>query len=654
MAKLFLSYSRNDASIARRFTDWLEREDHDVWRDEDDIGGGASFSSEIEKALKDCDAVLVLWSAQSAQSAWVRDEACAGRDAGKLIPFSIDGTEPPLGFRQFQSIDLSNWRGRGPPPAAERIRNAIRRIATVPASISAAGEAPASSRRKEPLRFLPRKSLAGAILVLGGAGIAGALLWQHSPASRGITIAVIASPNSPDRATSADYANVIAADMAAFLPTRFERATVIAPADANDGIPAYRMLISADRRGTGAGASLTLSDADGHTILWSKSWSVPDASSADLPQQVSRSASLAALCLAEARGGSERLDQPALGLYVSGCVGVEDPEWSDAQLVTTFERIVQLAPKFPPAWGSLAVGRAIFAEDQKDRSGRFDDAAVRSARTAVATARKLDPRSGLAYVAEWHLINEDPQQALALLDKAVQVAPGEPLLHARRSDSLASVGRMEDSVAEARRAVELDPLSSFTRSKYILALTYAGDISRAKTDIIDARKKWPNDPNIDWAEFSFQYRYGDPRAAGQLITRALDYSDAELIPYRKLISARLDPSPSKIDDAIASFKAEDARQARGPNRELLALGLFGKTDEAYGLLSDPAWQPKLDPSLLFRPEFAGVRADPRFMGIAARFRLVHYWRRTGNWPDFCSSEQLHYDCKIEAAKLDRP
>ena len=78
MARLFLSYSRKDDTKARRFTEWLEREGHDVWRDEDDIGGGASFSAEIEKALKDCDAVLVLWSKDSIESPWVRDEAGAG------------------------------------------------------------------------------------------------------------------------------------------------------------------------------------------------------------------------------------------------------------------------------------------------------------------------------------------------------------------------------------------------------------------------------------------------------------------------------------------------------------------------------------------------------------------------------------------------
>jgi len=30
------------------------------------------------------------------------DEASVGRDEQRLVPISIDGSEPPLGFRQFQ------------------------------------------------------------------------------------------------------------------------------------------------------------------------------------------------------------------------------------------------------------------------------------------------------------------------------------------------------------------------------------------------------------------------------------------------------------------------------------------------------------------------------------------------------------------------
>src|SRR5438270_4218242 len=168
MAKLFLSYSRKNAVRAQRLVEWLEREGHDVWRDDDDIGAGASFSSEIEKALKDSDAVLVLWSAESVQSAWVRDEAGLGRDAGKLIPFSLDETEPPLGFRQFQAIGLSRWKGRGEPPSADRIRNAIARLAGLQQTAPAVR--PATSRRRLET-LLRRPLLAGSVVAMAAAAL---------------------------------------------------------------------------------------------------------------------------------------------------------------------------------------------------------------------------------------------------------------------------------------------------------------------------------------------------------------------------------------------------------------------------------------------------------------------------------------------------
>ena len=646
MAKLFLSYSRKDEARARRFSDWLEREGNTVWRDEDDIGGGASFSSEIEKALKDSDAVLVLWSAHSVQSAWVRDEAGYGRDTGKLIPFSLDGTEPPLGFRQFQIVDLSHWRGQREPPSADRIRQAISRVTNLPQAPSL----PLQSPSRRPIGDLPRGPLVALVVAIVGGGAAALLHWPSWSSDRQIEIAVLPSPQSSDRAMAADYANVAAADMAAFLPRRFDRATVIAPAEANASNSAYRMEISTASSGAGANASLTLSDEDGHSTLWSRNWSVTDASAADLKAEVSALASKAALCLTDARGGRTRLSQPALGLYLSGCTGLGDTKLSDVDFETIFERVTKLAPDFAPGWANLALSRANFAADQRDGSPQAYAAALQNARRAIAVARKMDPNSALPYHAEYHLTFDDNYRALQLLDKAAKLDPDDGLIQMHISDEMMSVGRISASVQAAQRAIELEPGAPYARSQYILALIYSGQFSKAKADIAEARKKWPGDPAIDRAEFSLQYRYGDPRQALELLPKIMDSSDAEMAPLRKVIAARLDPSPAKIDDAIAALKARGAKNPGMRSTVLIALGNFGRVEEAYQLLNDPGFQPFVEKDALFRPDFAAVRADPRFMKAAARLGLVRYWRETGYWPDFCSSEQLRYDCKTEAAK----
>ena len=106
----FLSYSHADQERVRLLAAALEQAGITVWWDTL-IEGGAEFAKSVEVALARCDAVVVAWSKVSVASNWVLDEAGQGRDLRKLVPVSLDGTLPPLGFRQFLSVDLTGWRG---------------------------------------------------------------------------------------------------------------------------------------------------------------------------------------------------------------------------------------------------------------------------------------------------------------------------------------------------------------------------------------------------------------------------------------------------------------------------------------------------------------------------------------------------------------
>lgn len=109
--RIFISYARADRAAVTPLADALTAQGHDVWWDTL-IDGGASFSRSIETALDSVDAVIVVWTATSIQSDWVRDEAGHGRDRHRLVPVTLDGSEPPLGFRQYHMIDLSGWNRR--------------------------------------------------------------------------------------------------------------------------------------------------------------------------------------------------------------------------------------------------------------------------------------------------------------------------------------------------------------------------------------------------------------------------------------------------------------------------------------------------------------------------------------------------------------
>jgi TolB-like protein/tetratricopeptide (TPR) repeat protein len=124
LATVFLSYAREDTKRVRPVIRALEGLGHIVWWDEH-VPGGEQFTQAIQQALEKADAVVVCWTATSAQSAWVRDEAAFGRDNGQLVPVTLDGSLPPLGFREYQAIDLSSWGGRTAARQIESLNNAI-------------------------------------------------------------------------------------------------------------------------------------------------------------------------------------------------------------------------------------------------------------------------------------------------------------------------------------------------------------------------------------------------------------------------------------------------------------------------------------------------------------------------------------------------
>jgi TolB-like protein/Tfp pilus assembly protein PilF len=179
---VFLSYSRDDKPRAREVLDLLEAAGISVWWD-DMLEGGTRFHQVTEFQLETAAAVVVLWSKISVASHWVHDEATRGRDRGVLIPVSIDGTLPPLGFRQFQWLDLSGAGRLASNPQADKLVNAIKAKRaganaepasfTLGAGISQSERAPATGGPA----IGRRKLLAGGGVVLAGAaGLAAA--WQ--------------------------------------------------------------------------------------------------------------------------------------------------------------------------------------------------------------------------------------------------------------------------------------------------------------------------------------------------------------------------------------------------------------------------------------------------------------------------------------------
>lgn len=124
MADVFISYSREDRMQAEHVARGLQAIGLDVFWDQE-IPPGRTWADFIEEKLANSKAMIVLWSANSANSQWVREEARMGRDKGRLIPVMLDGTPAPFGFGEVQAANLATWRGETNHPDWVRFANAV-------------------------------------------------------------------------------------------------------------------------------------------------------------------------------------------------------------------------------------------------------------------------------------------------------------------------------------------------------------------------------------------------------------------------------------------------------------------------------------------------------------------------------------------------
>jgi hypothetical protein len=234
MADIVLSYASEDRAQAELVADALEHSGWSVWWDRA-ILPGTSYRQVIEAQLSAARCVVVLWSTASRQSNWVHDEATLALDRNVLVSVIIDGSEPPLGFRQQQTANFAQWSGSAADPAFALLKQGIAHVvsggsppgrSTSGSSVGASGQVAARStvarKWRIPLLFTI------VILVLGVAG-AGALMWLVSyPAQRAESGPALESSVSQerDRAPSSQ-ALIVPAHATATLPRENVTLTIL-------------------------------------------------------------------------------------------------------------------------------------------------------------------------------------------------------------------------------------------------------------------------------------------------------------------------------------------------------------------------------------------------------------------------------------------
>ena len=408
---------------------------------------------------------------------------------------------------------------------------------------------------------------------------------------------------------------------------------------------------------------LHLDDVRQHQTLWSKEFAGPVDSPEPLQTQVALHATDVTRWAVSPRLKEIRSDPSLVSAFLEG-----KDDGAGARALAIARDLIARVPRFAAAHTMLASavgqegGQLVLTPEARDES-------TREAKLAIA----LDGGDGQAYaLIASHLPARSFKEREELLVKGLSVEPGSASANWDYIiDILAATGRIEEAIAQARTAWQLEPFTVWLASSLPLVLTNAGRADEARNAIVEMKRKWPDDPDptFKFAELSVESQQPPFARAFALLNDAGLKSVLEHPPWGKAGTTNVWRTTMKA--LVGS--TEDKRSAAQLVVKSIADGVIdpflgisflcslGNVEGAFNvadrnLTSDQInhlFGKDLAFSLyrLFGAQTAGMRRDPRFMQLMQRFGLLDYWRSTGHWPDFCSEPGLPYDCKAVAAKL---
>jgi TolB-like protein len=650
MGHVFLSYAREDREFAECLARVLEGAGHSLWWDRQ-IDSGEEFSAEIEAELEKADAVLVAWSRDSVKSRWVRDEAAVGGDTGRLVPVSVDGSQPPMGFRQFHTMDLSGWKGGKRDKRTGQLLRAIERRA---------GDAGKPVPKAAPRSLLPRGSAlrraawattaALLLAVIAAAAFLATNREKSSDARVKPTIAIMpftsASSDPELRARASQARDSIAHTFPqSGLPVRLLGST---PNHAGS----TDFLINGDlsRSGDKVLAIVRLDETAHGVTVFSHRFEATGDDVSNLPERIGAqmAGNLTGSTIMMTLDRQNPLDPALLADLLQGADFATPLE--SLQTYQNAKRVAARAPDSQIAQVGVAFHTSFVLPDLP-REERAE--AVVEARRASERAMALGPHFGDAYAA-WCYLHSEALYAECedRLRTGRRMDPDAPWLNTFLSHLMRDVGRVDEAMDLARLSYNHDVYVPTKIAWMLKALETAGERDAA-ADLHRQGARW-------WPEFK-------PMFFRNRLFGLIEVNDAAAMSNLEKEAGSADLPRNYVDsDAIAAaVKAKSIPSLRAACpasddyflnlRCMIALASIGDQDGAYRVadklyrrrigrtsaeteriwLDAPGGNAPLE--FVTSRAAAPMRRDPRYIDLAQRVGLLDYWR-SGRPPDFCREQ----------------
>ena len=289
--------------------------------------------------------------------------------------------------------------------------------------------------------------------------------------------------------------------------------------------------------------------------------------------------------------------------------------WKKA--VEAYQNAIRLDPSYAAAYAGMSFAEIFLA----GFSANVTEEAVREQKARVAAEKAIlfDPSLADGYGARgmvrFHTFPPDWPGARADLEQALALDPGNPDLHVDLSGFLSRIGLFSESIAEVRKAIDLDPLSAAAWQSLGWYLCLTGDLPGSRKAMIRAIEINPDDIISHYQLGVTSLLEGNPKASLVEFAQTLEYfrlvgvAMAEHdLGHEKESQQALDELISKLTDSCA-FQVAEVYAWRGEKDKA-----FEWLDRAYAQGDLGMVSLKSDP-LLTR-----LYSDPRYAEQVRRMK----------------------------------
>jgi DNA-binding winged helix-turn-helix (wHTH) protein/tetratricopeptide (TPR) repeat protein len=326
-----------------------------------------------------------------------------------------------------------------------------------------------------------------------------------------------------------------------------------------------------------------------------------------------------------------RPDTVAYDSYMRGMFALEHRgdigKLEDA--IELFKGAIELDPNYGPSYLALATAYSLLPTYWDAPPEEMDRLALQTIKDGVAVDPTMEDVAGAIYGYVYHKQKRWKKSEAAFL-QAINADVVDPNAFNWYSRMLASVGRLDESLAIALAGLEIEPSSTFLNSRVAMSYAWLGENQKAVEYYEYANAfGWTGEThNLGYAFILMQT--GQIQKARDLARSAAQKAGRSTDWVAPVFEAFADPDPIQASAGLAALNKVSAVETINPRVEITVRTILGDLDGAMRiakLLEQPGEIFEMD--MLFIPQLKALRRHPDFMPLMDKLGITGYWQSEG-------------------------